>query len=146
MAVKDLRNHLTLCHMIDPQDIGSTDTVSNILDLQNADSNVIMAIVGAITGISGSNYLTPTLQESTTTVGTDFSDVGSSDIIGSFTKIDASDEDQTTQIVQYTGSERYVRINFECTGSASATLIAAVGLLGNIRHSPTATVTAITAT
>jgi len=45
---------------------------------------VLSVAVGAITGVDGSNYLTPILQESDTAAGADFADVTSDDIEGAF--------------------------------------------------------------
>lgn len=129
--MKDLKPNIAVVHLLDPQDTADTDTVSNILDTAGFDGAVLSVNVGAITGIAADAYLTPVLQHSDTTTGTDFADVDASDINGAFTKMDAAAEDQTTQSVGYRGAKRYLRVNLDYTGTdITAALVGVVGVLG----------------
>lgn len=144
--MRDLKNNIAIVHLLDPADTADTDTVSLILDTKGFNSAVLAVSVGAITGVDGSNYLTPVLQDSDTTTGTDFAAVNAAYIQGAFTKIDATSEDQTTQAVGYTGSKRYLRVNLDFTGTAiTAALDSVVGILGKPKVSPAVAPAAITA-
>lgn len=144
--MRDLKNNIAIVHLLDPQDTADTDTVSLILDTKGFGSAVLAVNVGAITGLDASNYLTPVLQDSDTTTGTDFAPVNAAYIQGGFTRIDAAAEDQTTQSVGYTGSKRYLRVNLDFTGTAiTAALESVVGVLGRPVVAPAVAPAAITA-
>lgn len=129
--MKDLKAELAVVHLLDAQNTNDTDTVSSILDVRGFGGALIVVNVGALTGVDGSNYLTPVLQESDTVVGTDFTTVAASDIHGAFTKMDATDEDQVSQVVGYHGRKRYIRVNLDFTGTGiTAAYEAVLGILG----------------
>jgi hypothetical protein len=133
--------------LLDAQDLAHTDTASAWLDTNQCDGSVLSVNVGALTGVDGSNYLTPVLQESDTTVATDATTVAAGDVQGAFTKMDANTEDQVTQFVGYIGSKRYVRVNLDYTGTGiTASLVSVDGILGMAKYPPSPTVAAVAAT
>lgn len=141
MTRRDLENNIGVVNLLDPQDVVKTDTPSNILDTAGFDAAAIVVSVGTITGIDGAgNDLTPTLQESATTAGADFTDVAAADIVGGFTKIDSTSEDSVAQTAGYIGSKRYIRayLNFTSGTSTaiSATPVSVIGILAKAHDKP----------
>lgn len=144
--MKQLNNQIAVVHLMDPADLAHSDTVSNILDMAGFDGAVVSVNVGALTGVDASNYLTPVLQESDTTTGTDFTDVAASNIHGAFSKIDSTSKDQVVQTVGYAGKKRYIRVNLDYTGTGiTASLLDVVGVLGFPDKFPATGPAAITA-
>lgn len=144
--MKDIKSDTGIVHLLDPQDLVHTDTVSAILDTHGFNGAMILVSVGALTGADATNYLTPVLQECATTTGTEFTAVDVSDIIGGFSKIDAAAEDSTTQAACYIGTKRYIRVNLDYTGIAiSAGVVGVVGLVGRPEESPAVAPAAVAA-
>ncbi len=134
---RDLTNNIALVLLKEPVDAVATDAVSSILDTADCDGVEVAIIVSALTGVDGSSYLTPVLQSSDTVVGTAFAAVAAADIIGGFSKIDATSEDSVIQRAGYIGHKRYLRVNFDYTGAGiSAGIIGAVGILGYSKDAP----------
>lgn len=148
MAYKDLYHNIAVVHLMDPANIDDNDDeTTKILDTAGFGSAVLSVSVGALTGATTSHSLLPTLQESATTVGTDFKDVASTDIIGAFTLMDSTSEDQVTQVVGYKGSKRYLRVKMDFTGTdITAAYVSCVGILGDPETAPATGPAAITAT
>lgn len=146
--MKDLYNNLAPVMLLEAQDLASTDTKSSLLDLAGYEGALIIVQVGALTGVDGSNYLTPTLQECATTADADFTSVAAGNIEGAFTAIDAAAEDSLVQVVGYKGTSRYIRVLLDYTGSGiSAGIVGVIGILGKPRHAPVTTPgTAVAAT
>lgn len=145
--MRDLYSNLGAVNLLDPQDTADTDTATAWLDTKNFEGALLIAHVGTITGVDASNYVTPVLQESDTTAAADATAVAAADMIGAFTKIDATSEDSVVQAVGYKGSKRYVRINFDWTGTAvTAALVGAVGIVGLGRTNPVTAPAAVAAT
>lgn len=143
----EIYHRVGITHLLDPADIAHTTTASAILDTKNMGAAAIAVIVGALTGVDATNYLTPVLQESDTTTGTDFAAVAAADIIGGFSKIDSAAKDQVTQMVGYKGSKRYIRVNLAFTGTGiTACLVGVVGLVGYAAIEPVVAPTAVAAT
>ena len=135
--MRDLKNNIGVNLLLEPHDLVYSDHSSDWLDLQGFEGGCISAIIGALTGVDGSNYVTPILQESDTTADTDASAVAAANMIGSFTKVDSTSEDSVVQTVGYIGSKRYIRVKFDYTGTAiSAGICGAIGIVGNARRSP----------
>lgn len=145
---KDLHNHIATCLAYEPTNVTNyTDFESNLIDTKDFESLEVLAIVSALTGVDGSNSILPILQECDTTVGTSFTTVDTSEVLGAFTLIDNASEDSVVQKVGYLGNKRYVRVKFDYTGtSISAGVLGVVGLLGNARHQVASTVTPVAAT
>lgn len=147
MTSKDLKTKIALVNLLEPQDNTDTDTASSILDTLGFESAVLAVHVGDITGVDGSNYLVPVLQESDTTANADFAEVAAGDIIGGFTKIDSTTEDKVIQYVGYKGTKRYLRVNLDWTGTTvSAAPIAVMGILGDARDEPVTVPAPVSAT
>lgn len=142
---KDLHNGIAFCIMREAAD-WTADATTNLVDLKGFEGCEIMVAVGALTGVDGSNYLDITLEECDTTVGTSFTTVASTDMIGSFTRIDSTSEDSVVQNVGYIGNKRYLRINLNETGTISAGIIGVYAILGNARHQVASDVTPASAT
>lgn len=142
---KDLHNNISTCMMLEGTDI-TADATSNLLDTKGFESAEILVVIGALTGVDGSNHFQFKLQESDSVVGTSFTDVDAKDILGAFTKVDAATEDSTIQRVGYKGTKRYVRVDINETGTISAGILAVVGILGNGRSVPSADVAPASAT
>jgi len=145
--MKDLKNKIGFVHLLDPADISDTDTKSKLLDLAGFESAVIGFQIGAITGVDGSNYLTPKLQESNTTVDGDFTDVAAADIEGAFSVINSTSLDQVIQVVGYKGTKRYVRLFLDYTGTAiTAGIVGVFGVVSDARREPVTAPAAVSAT
>lgn len=149
MATRDLYSNIGIVHLLDAQDIATTDTASSILDLNGYEGAVIAVNFGAITTPDANSYITPVLQHSDTTAASDFATVDAADVIGAFTKIDAATEDQVTQKVGYIGSKRYIRVNLDITdadGGISACLVSVDGIVGLPHTAPVTAPAAVAAT
>lgn len=149
MAKKDLYHNIGVVHLLDAKDITTNDTKSSILDLAGFEGALILVNFGAITTPDSNSYITPILQESDTTADADFEAVDSGDILGVFSKIDANTKDQTTQVVGYVGTKRYVRVLLDITdGDAgiSHALVSVDGIVGFPIHKPAVAPDPITAT
>jgi hypothetical protein len=149
MATRDLYNNIGIVHLLDAKDIATTDTASSILDLKGYEGAVIAVNFGAITTPDASSYVTPVLQHSDTTAASDFAAVDAADIIGGFTKIDATTEDQVTQKAGYIGTKRYIRVNIDITdadGGISACLVSVDGIVGSPASAPVSAPAAVAAT
>ena len=143
----DIYHEIGIVQLLDPADKVHADTLTAILDTASMGSAGIAVVVGALTGVDGSNYLTPVLQESDTTVTGDFTTVAAADIAGGFTVINSTAKDQVTQFVGYKGSKRYIRVNLDFTGTGiSAALVAAIGIVGHAAVEPVTAPAAVSAT
>lgn len=146
--MKDLKAELAVVHLLDPQTINDTDTVSKILDLAGFDGALIAVAMGTFTGVDTDSKVLPVLQESDTTTGTDFADVAAGNIHGAFSVVDATTKDNTTQVVGYKGKKRYIRVNLDFTtgtGGISAAPVSVAGILGFPDKFPATGPAAITA-
>ena len=134
--MRDIKSRLGLVQLLEPQDAVTTDVASGVLDTWGFNGAMLAVLVGTITGVGATAYLTPVLEHSDTLVGEDFEAVDAAEISGAFTKIDATNEDQLVQSVGYTGSKRYLRVNLDFTGTVTATLVAVLGIVGRPRVLP----------
>jgi len=134
---RDLKNNIATVLLKEPVDAVATTVVTSILDTAGYEGIEIDAIIGELTGVDGSNHVTPILQESNTVVGTDFTTVAAADAIGAFTKVDATTEDSVIQRVGYIGKKRYVRVNFVYAGvGITAGIIGCIGVMGRPETAP----------
>ncbi len=141
------KNNLATCLALEPQDLAYTDTASAWIDTTDFESLMILAIVGALTGVDSSNYLLPVLQESDTTTDVSATTVAATEVVGAFTKIDSTSEDSVIQKVSYIGTKRYVRVKFDYTGTGiSAGIVGAIGIAGHGKVSPVTDITPVAAT
>lgn len=147
MKKRDLTDNICAVMLLEAQDLAHTDTASAILDTSKAAGAEIQVMIGALTGVTGSNYLTPVLQESDTIVGTDFTEVASSNIIGGFSKVDSTSEDSVIQRAGYIGTKRYIRVNLDYTGTGiTAGVVGVTGVLAYPTYAPMSAPSPITAT
>lgn len=146
--MKGFVNRLGVVHLLSAQDVAGSDTASAWLDLKGFNGAAIVVNVGTLVGFdaSGTASLTPVLQESDGTDATGATTVASTDMHGAFTKIDAASEDDTTQVVGYIGSKRYIRVNLDFGGTISAAPVSVEGLLGRPDVLPAVAPAAVAAT
>lgn len=145
----DLKGIAKPVHLLDPQDVAHTTTKSSVLDLGTpaAEGVLLGAMVGALTGVDASNYLTLTAQESDTTADADFATVAAASLDGAFTVINSTSKDQVTQFVGYRGTKRYVRVVATFTGTGvTACLISMFAVVGGARVLPVTQPVAVAAT
>jgi len=139
MPLFDMLNDVKVVTLLEGTDLVATDTASAWLDTAGYTSCMIIITIGALTGVDGSNYVTPKLQGGVTTVGADAVDLTSSNgLLGTFTKIDAAAEDSVSQVGGYVGATyRYVRGYVDYTGSGiTAGIVSMIGLLSRARSLP----------
>ena len=146
--MKDMYHDLPIVSLLVPTALAHTDQTSLILDTAGFEGARILAHVGTLTGQDTSNYTLATLQESATTVGTDFTDVAAADQITDSVAVKTTALDETVYRLAYKGSKRYIRVKFVTTtaGSYPTGYVSATGELGFARHAPATAPTAITAT
>jgi len=133
--------------LLEAQDLVHANTTTALLDCQNFGSAEILVAIGALTGVDGSNTLTPKLQECDTTVGTSFTDVAAADIDGAFTVVNATSKDSTVQRIAYIGGKRYIRVVLTYAGTAiSAGVVGVYGIVGRPSLAPIAAQTAVAST
>lgn len=146
---RDLKSNIGQVLLLAPQTINDTDTNSSLLDRLGFESAVVTVLCGNFTGVDADSTFLAVLQESDTTVGTDFTDVATADMQGAFTLIDATSEDVLIQTVGYIGSKRYVRVKLDFTtgtGGISSAPVAVMGLLGSADYYPITAPAAVAAT
>jgi len=146
--MKDLYHDLAVVNLLEPTALAHTNQNSNILDTSGFEGAMIVAHVGALTGADGSNYTIPTLQESATVVGTDFTAVAAADMITDVITVDGATDDSCVYKWTYLGAKRYLRLRYVTTtaGSYPTGYVSVIGVLGRARHAPVTAPAAITAT
>ena len=133
--------------LLEAQNLAHANTTTALLDCRNFGSAEIWLAIGALTGVDGSNYVTPKLQECDTTVGTSFTDVAAADIDGAFAAVKAATADSVIQRVAYIGGKRYIRVVLTYTGTGiTAGVIGCYGVLGRPSIAPIAEQAAVAAT
>jgi len=146
MKKRDLYDNIAAVQLLKPQDLAHTTTASAILDTAQMAGAEVQVSIAALTGVDGSNYVTPVLQESDTTTGADFTAVSAGDIIGGFSKVDSTAKDECIQRAGYTGGKRYIRVNLVYTGTAiTAGVIGVTGVLAYPQYAPVVSPAPITA-
>lgn len=144
---RDLYSNITTVMLKEPADDAGSDATSSLLDTAGFSGVEVDVIIGALTGTLGaSNYLTPTLQECATTEADDFTDVAAANMLGALSVVDASTEDSVIQRVGYIGTKRYLRVKLDYTGTISAGITGAFGILGLPTSAPVSAVAAVSAT
>ena len=144
---KDFKANIATVLLLEPADLASTDTASSILDTADCNGVEVDVIVGALTGVDATNFITPVLQESDTTKAADFTAVNAADMLGAFSKVDAATKDSVIQRVGYIGSKRYLRVNLDYTDDGiTAGIVGVVGILGYAKEGPMTAPAAVAAT
>lgn len=134
---KDLKSTFAVVLLKEPVDAVHTTVASSILDTADCNGAEVEIVISALTGVDGTSYLTPVLQDSDTVVGTDFATVDTAYVIGGFSAIDSTAKDSVIQRAGYIGHKRYIRVNFVYTGAGiSAGVIGAIGILGFSKEQP----------
>lgn len=119
--MKDVRDVLSTpgVVLLEAQDLAHTDTKTAWVDLAGYEGCAIVVAIGALTGVDGSNSLLPILYEHDTAADTGATAVAAADIKGpGFSLVDSTSEDSVLQMAIYVGSERYVGVNLDYTGTA----------------------------
>ena len=145
--MKDLYNGLNMVALVEAADLVHADTKSKYIDLAGFEGCDIVVAVGALTGVDGSNYLTPVLYEADATPesASSYSAVAAAQILGGFTKIDSTSEDSVLQRAGYVGNCRYLYVDLDYTGTGiSAGVVGVYAVLGHGRHQPSAALTPTT--
>lgn len=144
---RDLKNNIGIVLLKEPVDAVHTTVASSLLDTADFSRIEVDAIVGALTGVDGSNYVTPILQESDTTAAADFAAVDTAYIIGGFSQVDSAAKDSVVQRAGYIGHKRYIRVNFVYTGTGiTAGIIGAIGIVGHGKAYPVTAPAPVSAT
>ena len=139
-------NTIEVVQLLKIQDLAHTDTNSAYVDLAGYSGCALCVMVGALTGVDSSNYLTPILEESDSTTETDFTTATDITASPAFSKIDSATEDEVTQWCVYTGSKRYVQVKLDYTGSSiSAGYVGVFAVLTKAMREPPAAPTTGTA-
>lgn len=145
--MRDTKSNNALVQLLEPTNLVHTNTTSDILDTANFNGAIVAVNVAALTGVDGSNYITLTLEESNTVVGTDFTTVAAGDLVGAFTVINSTAKDSVVQYVGYTGIKRYIRAKITYTGTGiSAGVVGVTGILNEGKFEPVTAPAAISAT
>lgn len=132
--MRSLLDNLAVRWLANAQTLTGT-TKSKLLDRAGYETAAILWSVGVDAALDGSNYWTPTVQESDTTVDGDFTTVAAADLLYTPTVVDSTSEDDVTQVMEYRGTKRYIRLLLTETGTLSGPH-AIIGLLGRGVHSP----------
>jgi len=124
------KNQFTAPFMFAPQTVTNhTDATTDALDVAGVRGAEVLTIIGAMAGNDGSNTLVPTLQESDTLVGTDFTNVAAADIVGG--AVATAVAANTVNKQGYLGKKRYIRVKLDFTGTGISSVV--VGVIGHVQ-------------
>lgn len=114
--MRDTTLDKAVAQSVDADIVTSTATGTGV-DLREHNAATVLFIFGESNDtLSGSVYVTPTLEESDT-LGSGYTTVAAADMSGTLSVVDAAAEDSTVQVVGYMGTKRYVRAVFTLTGT-----------------------------
>jgi len=133
-------------HLLTAADVAGSSTKSSLLDTKGFMQAAIIVTMGVLTGVGASNYFTPTLEDSDTTADTDFVAVAAGLQTGNFARCDSTGKASKTYVAGYKGQKRYIRLNFIVTGTITASIVAAIGMVGSARNEPAVAPAAVAAT
>lgn len=124
--LRDIKSSLGLTHILDAASRAAGTHTSSLVPVTSGRGLAIALNYGAFVPNTAVAGVSAKLQESDTTVGTDFTDVDAADLNGAFAGIlvDASN-DQRTEIVGYTGVKKYVRLSVTVPANATSLLCSA---------------------
>ena len=132
--MRDLKSNIEVKHSLAPAARTATANGTGV-DVLGAGS--VTAVVH--NGNWQDGTFTPTLEESSD--NSSFTEVASTDLIGSFSAIDGNAEDNLVERVGYIGTKRYVRVTLTQSASPSpsnGTVTGAVIILGHESQAPAA--------
>lgn len=106
----------------------TADGTTRVVDRYGWDSVAFDLLLGSATGLDSSNRLVFTLKASDTETGT-FEAVATTDLDELLPEIDANGKTAKCYRVEYLGTKRFLRLDFDVTGSVSLPM-AVVAQLG----------------
>ena len=134
--MRDLKNNIAGRHSIAPA--ARTATVNGSwIDTRGFGSVLAVVHCGEYTN----GDFVPKLEHADADNQSDAAAVAAGDLIGAFTPLDANADDNTVQLVGYTGGKRYVRLSADEDSSpapANGAVFGGVILLGHPSKVPTA--------
>ena len=142
-------NDHVIVPLLEAADQDHTDALSAYVDTAGWGSVEFVVTIGALTGVDADNYLTPILQEASTTPAAkeSYSAVASTAYLGGFSKVDAAAEDSTVQRAVYTGSERYAQVKLDYTGTGiTAGIVGVYAICSKPKKQPASALTPTTGT
>lgn len=134
--MRDLHNHLKFVRAISPVSVAdNTALVSQVIDRLGFESLELVIATGTL-GDAGAEF-TVLVEDGDAANLSDAAAVSDANLLGTEAQASfiQSDDDKIRKI-GYKGDKRYVRLTITPTNNATAALIAAVGVLGNARRSP----------
>jgi hypothetical protein len=134
--MKDLMNNINVKRVISPVSVAdNTAQVGQVIDRQGYDSVTYLIATGSL-GDAGAEF-TVLLEESDDS-GSGFSAVADANLLGTeaLASFIQSDDDKCFKL-GYVGEKRYSRMTITPTNNATASLIAAVAVLGHPMLAPT---------
>lgn len=150
--MKDFLHPIYVAHLLDAKNITDhTDVGTDYVDVAGFEQVAVLVNYGAVTTVDGSNYVIAVLQEcdSAPATNTSWSACAAGDIIGAFTAVDGSSDDQKTQNVSYIGDARYLRVLLDYTSAGTHPNncnVSVDAILSSARHGMAADQTVTTGT
>ena len=145
--MNEMYNNVKVITLAEAADLAHTDTQSNYVDREGYAGLMIIVAIGALTGVDTSNYVTPILQEAADTPASagSYSTVSAAQVLGAFSAVTTTALDSCVQAVEYKGTDRYVNVKLDYTGTGiSAGIVGVYAILYNPRKASIASVTPTT--
>jgi hypothetical protein len=138
----DMKSDLQLVRMGGATLSGTTPANTSLIDMQGFSALTVALTTGTVTDAGTAAGFTLKLQHSDTTVGTDFVDCATSDVIGANLAVtEDADDDKAIGTIGYRGNKRYVRAVITGTTGTDAVVV----VFGIKERAATRAVTAIAA-
>jgi len=134
--MKDLMNNINVKRVLSPASVAdNTAQVGQVIDRQGYDSLTYLIATGSL-GDAGAEF-TALLEECDTSDGT-FTAVADANLLGTevLASFIQSDDDKCFKL-GYVGEKRFTRLTITPTNNATASLLAAVAVLGHPELAPT---------
>ena len=120
----DMKSDLQLVRMGGATLSGTTAANTSLIDMQGFQALTVALTTGTVTDAGTAEGFTLKLQHSDTTVGTDFVDCATSDVIGAnLTVTSDDDDDKAIGTIGYRGNKRYVRAVITGTTGTNAVVV-----------------------
>jgi hypothetical protein len=140
----DMKNDIQVAVAISAALSGATPSKGNIVDLQGYEAATLVLLNNAVTDAGTAAGFAYEVQESDTTVDTDFTAVANEDLVGlesALTVTSDSADNVINGIIGYIGNKRYARVVATGTSGTDA-LVSGVWIKGRPYIKPPATSTA----